>query len=32
MEELKASKWKDLALRAPRPALHLLRQKDLDKE
>ena len=22
----------DLALRAPRPALHLLRQKDLDKE
>eukprot|EP00435_Cladocopium_sp_Y103_P039852 s823_g10.t1 len=30
-EELKASRWKDLALRAPRPALHLLRQKDLDQ-
>ncbi|CAK9041113.1 unnamed protein product [Durusdinium trenchii] len=30
-KELQESAWKDLALQAPRPALHLLRQADLDK-
>ncbi|CAE8588587.1 unnamed protein product [Polarella glacialis] len=30
-DDLAASVWKDLALRSPRPALHLLRQEDLDK-